>query len=109
MKKAYLCRTADRRNANENGVFVFSSKGLANILIFLSKGATLLRIEAYVADDDAVIEIPKSIRSESKYLATDKQIYNTWINKSIASQSVSSTLDYSLPALLIGSAVTYLF
>ena len=98
-------------------LLILMSKGLANILIFRKKASTLLRIEEDTDDDEAITNIAKCIRLESKDVEHNKGTYNTRINKGIASEAVSSTfmsllakisdkLDYTLPALLIGNIVT---
>jgi hypothetical protein len=100
-------------------LLLLSATGLANILMFRSRATDLVKIEDDPEDDTcrSISKIARLIAKESKDLSPNKQVYLTRMNKSIASQSVSSTLssllctitqelDSTLPALLIGNIVT---
>ena len=98
---------------------VLHSAGLANIVCFRSRAAKFLRL-ADEGDDDIelmVNRIAKRIGSEIKEIVCDKKHFSSTINTEKAMEAVSETLmtllgtlssklERTLPAVLIGSIVT---
>ena len=98
-------------------VVIFSSPGLANIVLFRTTASTLLR-EVETDDSDRAIEdIAKRVSDQCKVMNRNKYTYYTGIDKDLAIEyssetmmsllaKVSDKLDHTLPALMIGNIIT---
>lgn len=99
-------------------LLVFSSPGLANILVFRNTASDLLRLEELDDDNKQIENVAKLIVKDCKELKLNKQnVYDVNIDKEIATEQSSSTLlsllscisdklNMTLPALLICNIVT---
>jgi len=98
---------------------VLHSAGLANVVCFRSRAAKFLRMVDEDDDDIDVMlsRISKRVVDEIKEIVIDKNQYSTTINTEMALEAVSKTLmmlletissklQRTLPAILIGSIVT---
>ena len=93
---------------------VLSSPGIADIIMFRSKATALLRIVDENSDDRSVEIVAKHIVRECKQQMPEKDVYNTRVDKTSASDEISPTLllllstisdklNNTLPAVLIGN------
>lgn len=64
-------------NVFEGDMVMFSSAGLANVLLFCDRAAEVLRLVDDEEDDASCDKIAKQIIKESKILVPDKQTYRT--------------------------------
>lgn len=98
-------------------LLVFSSPGLANVIVFRSTASDLLRLEQLDEDNMQIESVAKQIVKECKQIVNKQNIYNVQIDKEIATEESSSTLlsllsclsdklEFTLPALLIANMVT---
>lgn len=95
-------------------LILLASTGFANIVVFHTKAAEIVRLVEDEEDDEYVINrLAKQIENESKENCPSKDTYNTRINRHIEKEvintllsCISHKLSLTLPALLIGNIVT---
>lgn len=99
-------------------LLLLSCKGIATLLVFRTRASELVKLEEDVDDDHQAIQnVARLVRQESKAIEIDTKSYSSGINEGIARAETSSTilallseisprLSGSLTSLLIGNMIT---
>ena len=104
-------------DAFEGDIVMFSSPGLANVLLFRNRAAEVLRLVDDEEDDLSYDKLAKQIVKESKIIVPDKTVYQTRINDGTVAETTTPTfmkllsllsnkLSSSLTATMLGNMIT---